>query len=42
MQQVIPCQKVLKLFQSEGMMRDKMNERKPHGNDNNSRPKQNP
>ncbi|PZU13736.1 MAG: hypothetical protein DI622_13905, partial [Chryseobacterium sp.] len=42
MQQVIPCQKVLKLFQSEGMMRDKMNERKPHGNDNNSRPKQTP
>lgn len=34
MQQVIPCQKVLKLFQSEGMMRDKMNERKPHGNNN--------
>ncbi|MGN7865651.1 hypothetical protein [Chryseobacterium sp.] len=43
MQQVIPCQKVLKLFQSEGMMRDKMNERKPHGNHNNAQgPKQNP
>ena len=41
MQQVIPCQKVLKLFQSEGMMRDKMNEKKPHGN-NNSRSKQDP
>ena len=43
MQQVIPCQKVLKLFQSEGMMRDKMNERKPHGNNNTAPgPKQNP
>lgn len=42
MQQVIPCQKVLKLFQSEGMMRDKMNERKPRGNANASRPRQNP
>jgi hypothetical protein len=42
MQQVIPCQKVLKLFQSEGMMRDKMNERKPHGNNNAPGPKQNP
>lgn len=44
MQQVIPCQKVLKLFQSEGMMRDKMNERKPHSGRNNSmaKPKQNP
>ncbi|MCT2408748.1 hypothetical protein NZD88_14460 [Chryseobacterium antibioticum] len=43
MQQVIPCQKVLKLFQTEGMMRDKMNERKPHsGHDNTARPKQNP
>ncbi|SIS91879.1 hypothetical protein SAMN05421786_10398 [Chryseobacterium ureilyticum] len=42
MQQVIPCQKVLKLFQSEGMMRDKMNERKPHGNNNATGPKQNP
>ncbi|MEG0761799.1 hypothetical protein SAMN05421796_101158 [Chryseobacterium piscicola] len=31
MQKVIPCQKVLKLFQSEGMMRDKMNEKKYHG-----------
>ena len=30
MQQIIPSQKVLKLFQSEGMMRDKLNERKPH------------
>ncbi|WP_370899036.1 hypothetical protein [Chryseobacterium gossypii] len=40
MQQVIPCQKVLKLFQSEGMMRDKMNERKPQKNT--SRPRQNP
>lgn len=36
MQQIIPCQKVLKLFQSEGMMRDKMNERKPHGNTGNA------
>jgi len=44
MQQVIPCQKVLKLFQSEGMMRDKMNERKPHNGHNNSmaKPKQYP
>lgn len=43
MQQVIPCQKVLKLFQSEKMMKDKMDERKPHGNNNNaSGPKQNP
>ncbi|MDP9958798.1 hypothetical protein [Chryseobacterium lathyri] len=43
MQQVIPCQKVLKLFQSEGMMRDKMNERKPHGRNNSmAKPKQNP
>jgi glucose-6-phosphate-specific signal transduction histidine kinase len=42
MQQVIPCQKVLKLFQSEGMMRDKMNERKPHGNYNTQGPRQNP
>jgi hypothetical protein len=42
MQQVIPCQKVLKLFQSEGMMRDKMNERKPHGNNNATGPKQAP
>ncbi|KFF09280.1 hypothetical protein [Chryseobacterium luteum] len=44
MQQVIPCQKVLKLFQSEGMMRDKMNERKPHTGHNNNmaKPKQNP
>ena len=43
MQQVIPCQKVLKLFQSEKMMKDKMDERKPHGHDNNaSGPKQNP
>nr|WP_315033314.1 hypothetical protein [uncultured Chryseobacterium sp.] len=42
MQQVIPCQKVLKLFQSEGMMRDKMNERKPHGNNNSLGPRQNP
>lgn len=41
MQQVIPCQKVLKLFQSEGMMRDKMNERKPHNHEN-VKPKQNP
>ena len=32
MQQVIPCQKVLKLFQTEGMMREKVNERKPRGN----------
>ncbi|AKK72504.1 hypothetical protein [Chryseobacterium gallinarum] len=42
MQQVIPCQKVLKLFQSEGMMRDKMNERKPHNHNNTSGSKQNP
>ncbi|KPH11812.1 hypothetical protein [Chryseobacterium sp. ERMR1:04] len=42
MQEVIPCQKVLKLFQSEGMMRDKMNERKPHGNHNATGPKQAP
>lgn len=43
MQQVIPCQKVLKLFQSEKMMKDKMDERKPHGNNNNaSGTKQNP
>ncbi|NIF05837.1 hypothetical protein F3J23_10310 [Chryseobacterium sp. Tr-659] len=42
MQQVIPCQKVLKLFQSESMMRDKMNERKTHGHNNTSGPKQNP
>ena len=43
MQQVIPCQKVLKLFQSEKMMKDKMDERKPHGNNNNATGnKQNP
>ncbi|MDN4012068.1 MAG: hypothetical protein GXO46_03275 [Chlorobi bacterium] len=45
MQKVIPCQKVLKLFQSEGMMRDKMNERKPFGNSGSGsalRPRQNP
>lgn len=36
MQTVIPCQKVLKLFQSEGMMRDKMNEKKPHGGKKNT------
>ncbi|MFP8895548.1 hypothetical protein [Chryseobacterium cucumeris] len=43
MQQVIPCQKVLKLFQSEKMMKDKMDERRPHGNHNNaSGSKQNP
>lgn len=43
MQQVIPCQKVLKLFQSEKMMKDKMDERRPHGNNSNaSGPKQNP
>lgn len=43
MQQVIPCQKVLKLFQSEKMMKDKMDERRPHGNYNNaSGSKQNP
>ncbi|MFS4474679.1 hypothetical protein [Chryseobacterium sp. T20] len=43
MQQVIPCQKVLKLFQSEKMMKDKMDERNPHGNNNNaSGTKQNP
>lgn len=39
MQQVIPCQKVLKLFQTEGMMREKMNERKSHGNKNAPRQK---
>lgn len=38
MQKVIPCQKVLKLFNSESMMRDKMNERKPHGNKKGSTP----
>lgn len=42
MQTVIPCQKVLKLFQSEGMMRDKMNERKPQGRNKASGKKQNP
>ncbi|WP_144281302.1 hypothetical protein [Chryseobacterium echinoideorum] len=42
MQTVIPCQKVLKLFQSEGMMRDKMNERKPHGRNKASGRKQTP
>ncbi|SMO55716.1 hypothetical protein SAMN06265171_102581 [Chryseobacterium rhizoplanae] len=42
MQQVIPCQKVLKLFQSEKMMKDKMDERNPHGNHDASGPKQNP
>ncbi|WP_426476542.1 hypothetical protein ACP3T3_14525 [Chryseobacterium sp. CBSDS_008] len=42
MQQVIPCQKVLKLFQSEKMMKDKMDERNPHGNMSASGPKQNP
>lgn len=42
MQTVIPCQKVLKLFQSEGMMRDKMNERKPQGRNKVSGKKQNP
>ncbi|MCY0969006.1 hypothetical protein [Chryseobacterium wangxinyae] len=43
MQTVIPCQKVLKLFQSEGMMREKMNERKPRdGNNKGSKPRQNP
>ncbi|WP_175622906.1 hypothetical protein [Chryseobacterium schmidteae] len=36
MQTVIPCQKVLKLFQSEGMMRDKMNEKHPHGGKKNT------
>uniref|UniRef100_A0AAU6WQ54 DUF3135 domain-containing protein n=2 Tax=Chryseobacterium TaxID=59732 RepID=A0AAU6WQ54_9FLAO len=40
MQQIIPCQKVLKLFQSEGMMRDKVNERKPRGNANSFAPRQ--
>ncbi|MBE4950520.1 hypothetical protein [Chryseobacterium culicis] len=42
MQQVIPCQKVLKLFQSEKMMKDKMDERRPHGQNSASEPKQNP
>lgn len=42
MQQIIPCQKVLKLFQSEGIMREKMNERKPRGNDNAANQRQNP
>ncbi|MDQ1098220.1 MULTISPECIES: hypothetical protein [Chryseobacterium] len=41
MQQIIPCQKVLKLFQTEGMMRDKMNERKSSRN-NATGPRQNP
>lgn len=40
MQQIIPCQKVLKLFQSEGMMRDKMNERKPRGANSGNMPRQ--
>lgn len=35
-QQVIPPQKVLKLFQTEGMVRDKMNERKSPNSRNNS------
>lgn len=40
LQQVIPPQKVLKLFQSEGMMRDKMNNRKPNsGFSNGQRPR---
>ncbi|WP_407406120.1 hypothetical protein [Chryseobacterium sp.] len=34
MQQIIPSQKVLKLFNTEAMMRDKMNERKPHDGKN--------
>jgi hypothetical protein len=34
LQQVIPPQKVLQLFQNEGMMRDKMNERKQNPNGN--------
>ncbi|ATL76029.1 hypothetical protein IQ37_10125 [Chryseobacterium piperi] len=42
MQQVVPCQKVLKLFQSEWMMRDKMNDRKTHIHDNTAKQKQNP
>lgn len=37
LQQVIPPQKVLQLFQNEGMMRDKMNERKQNSNGNNNR-----
>jgi len=41
MQQIIPCQKVLKLFQTEGMMRDKMNEKKSSRNKATG-PKQNP
>ncbi|MBQ0152090.1 MAG: hypothetical protein KBS61_04280 [Chryseobacterium sp.] len=36
MQQIISTQKVLKLFNSEAMMRDKMNERKPHEGKNTS------
>ncbi|WP_326981554.1 hypothetical protein VUJ46_15065 [Chryseobacterium sp. MYb264] len=39
MQEIIPCQKVLKLFQSEKMMKDKMDERKPQGNHSNGRQK---
>ncbi|MDC8105990.1 hypothetical protein ACNFU2_13960 [Chryseobacterium sp. PTM-20240506] len=42
MQRVVPCQKVLKLFQSEWRMRDKMNDRKPHDHNNSGTPKQNP
>ena len=34
MQKIISPQKVLKLFQSEGMMRDKMNERRAEPNSN--------
>lgn len=37
LQQVIPPQKVLQLFQNEGMMRDKMNERKQNSNGNTAR-----
>lgn len=40
MQQIVPCQKVLKLFQTEWLMRDKMNERKHHVHDNNNTIKQ--
>lgn len=41
MQQVVPPQKVLKLFQNEGMMRDKMNERKPQGRNSNNQSRSN-
>ena len=43
MQTIIPCQKVLKLFQNEGAMREKMNEKKSHDSKKSSnRTKRNP